>query len=151
MSLKPVDDRIVRFIDKHHVLNLATCKNSIPYCANCFYVYLREENMFVFSSDMDTRHAQEAIQNNIVAGSVVLETKKPGLIQGLQIQGRMERINEENKKKARKAYFKRFPYAQVMDVELWTLHVGFFKLTDNRLGFGKKIIWQDESFIKSVT
>jgi uncharacterized protein YhbP (UPF0306 family) len=32
-----------------------------------------------------------------------------------------------------------------MQPKLWQIKVSYFKLTDNRLGFGKKIIWQDSS------
>jgi uncharacterized protein YhbP (UPF0306 family) len=39
-------------------------------------------------------------------------------------------------------YIKEFPYAAVADLELWRLEADFMKLTDNTLGFGKKLIWQ---------
>ena len=43
----------------------------------------------------------------------------------------------------KKNYFKAFPYALAMNPKLWQIRVDFFKLTDNTLGFGKKIIWQE--------
>ena len=35
----------------------------------------------------------------------------------------------------------RFPVAALMDTRLWILKLTHIKMTDNRLGFGKKIIW----------
>ena len=55
-----MDERFVKFIKKHHVLTLATVNGEgMPYVANCFYAYDRKRNLFVFTSDMATRHAQE--------------------------------------------------------------------------------------------
>ena len=39
-------------------------------------------------------------------------------------------------------YIKRFPYTAIADLTLWRLEADFMKLTDNTLGFGKKLIWQ---------
>ena len=49
-------------------------------------------------------------------------------------------------KELKKLYFKAFPYALALSPKLWQIKVNYFKMTDNRLGFGKKIIWQDSSF-----
>jgi uncharacterized protein YhbP (UPF0306 family) len=44
--------------------------------------------------------------------------------------------------KLKKAYLKRFPYAIFANTNLWILKINYLKMTDNRLGFGKKLIWQ---------
>ena len=82
-----IDSRIIRFFRKHHVLTIATTVGNEPWCANCFYVYLEEENALVFTTDGDTRHGKEFIKNPMVAGSVVLETMVIGKIRGIQFQG----------------------------------------------------------------
>ncbi len=74
MTANKLDNKVVRFIKQHHVLTLATSKDNKSYCANCFYVYVEDENILVFTSDMDTKHAQDAIEQNYVSGSIVLET-----------------------------------------------------------------------------
>ena len=135
------DKKIIEFINEHHVLTLATSKNNQAYCANCFYTYLEDENAFVFTSDVDTKHVQDALAQNYVAASIVLETKTIGKIQGIQLTGSMFQPEEELKKKAKKAYLKSFPYAALMKTNLWILKPGFIKMTHNRLGFGKKLIW----------
>ncbi len=47
--------------------------------------------------------------------------------------------------KARWAYLKRFPLAVLMDTHLWVVKLTFIKMTDNRLGFGKKIVWTHDT------
>ena len=137
-----VDEPIVAFIKKHHVLTLATLHSGSdqPYVANCFYAYDKERNIFIFTSDDTTRHGSEMIDNPRVALSIVRETRIVGAIEGLQITGRAERGDEE----AKRRYIRRFPYAAVAPLTLWMVHPEMMKLTDNKLGFGKKLIWQSE-------
>ena len=136
------EERVSDFIKEHHVLTLATSKDNQAYCSNCFYTYLEDEASFIFSSDLDTRHIQEAIQNNKVAASILLETKTIGKIQGLQIIGILHEAKDDILKKAKKAYLKQFPYAILKSTKLWILECKYIKMTDNRLGFGKKLIWE---------
>jgi uncharacterized protein YhbP (UPF0306 family) len=142
--MKIPDKKIIEFIKEHHVLTLATSVNDIPYCANCFYVFLEEENLLVFSSDEETKHIQDVLQNDKVAGSVVLETSVVGKIQGIQFNGTLFLPGGELKTKAYKNYIKKYPFAQLMKTKLWTLELNFIKFTDNRLGFGKKLIWRKD-------
>jgi len=136
-----VDSRIIKFFRKHHVLSIATTVDNEPWCANCFYVYLEEENALVFTTDIDTRHGKEFIKNPNVAGSVVLETIVIGKIRGIQFQGIVSEPEVELLSKAKWAYLKKFPPAALMDTHLWIVSLTLIKMTDNRLGFGKKMIW----------
>lgn len=144
------DKKFAQFIRKHHVLTLATAtmrgesgKEDVePYCANMFYAYMLEENLFVFTSAEETRHVDDAMRNSLVAGSIVLESKVVGNLQGLQFQGFMSRVDSTNESAARRAYLLRFPYAAAMPLSMWVIKPTFMKLTDNRLGFGKKLIWR---------
>jgi len=138
--MQNIDKRILRFIHKHHVLTLATSVNQEPYCANMFYAYLESENVFVFTSEEKTRHIHDVLQNNKIAGSIVYETKIVGLIRGLQFQGTMFEPDKKLLQAAKRAYLFRFPYAVLSNSPLWVIRPTFLKYTDNRLGFGKKII-----------
>jgi hypothetical protein len=140
-----VDSRIIRFFRKHHVLTIATTVENEPWCANCFYVYLEEENALVFTTDPDTRHGKEFIKNPLVAGSVVLETLMIGKIRGIQFQGIISEPEDELLSKAKWAYLKKFPPAALMDTHLWVVKLTLIKITDNRLGFGKKIEWTHDA------
>lgn len=136
------EKRIVEFILEHHVLTLATVVDNNPWCANCFYTYIEDENCFVFTSDDETKHIRDVLNNRNVAGSVVLETNVVGKIQGVQFRGTLEKPADEIKKKVKKAYLKKFPFAALMNTSLWVLNLNYIKMTDNRLGFGKKLIWE---------
>jgi uncharacterized protein YhbP (UPF0306 family) len=142
--MKIPEKRIIEFINEHHVLTLATSIENNPWCANCFYIYLEEENCFVFTSDDNTKHVNDVLVNANVAGSVVLETNTVGKIQGIQFRGIMAVPENELARKAKKAYLKRFPFAVLMKTSLWVLHTKSIKMTDNRLGFGKKLIWEKD-------
>ncbi len=136
-----MDERFIKFIKKHHVLTLATVNGEgMPYVANCFYAFDAKRNLFVFTSDLATRHGAEMAANSSVALSIVLETRIVGRVQGLQVTGMALRGDDE----ARKCYIKRFPYAAAADLELWMVEPTMMKLTDNTLGFGKKLVWQSE-------
>ena len=136
-----VDKKIEDFIKKHHVLTLATAtEQGEPYCCNCFYAYDASSAAFIFTTDSTTHHGQMMLKNSHVAASIVLETRTVGKVQGLQICGTVRRGEEED----RMVYIKRFPYAAVAPLNIWVIEPDFMKLTDNTLGFGKKLIWQSE-------
>ncbi len=138
------DPKIITFLKKHHVLTLATMSGNQPWVANCFYAFMEEQMAFVFTSGYETRHIQEAILNKKVAGNVVLETGIIGKIQGIQFSGTLEPAEGEALVAAEKAYLKRFPFAALMDTTLWILPIEYVKMTDNRLGFGKKLEWMSK-------
>lgn len=141
---KPVDRRIHAFLEKHHVLTLATAAGGgAVYCSNLFYAWLADEHAFVFTSSAGTLHMRQIARNPRAGGSVVLETRTVGKVQGVQFTGYVADPSDELLSQARRAYLKRFPYAALSDLELRVLVVDFLKFTDNRLGFGKKLIWGD--------
>lgn len=136
-----LDERIIKFIKRHHVLTLATVNSEgMPYVANCFYAYDKRRNLLIFTSDETTRHGGEMSANGNVAVSIVLETRVVGRVEGLQITGIAERGDNE----AKLCYIKRFPYAAVAPLTLWMVRPTMMKLTDNTLGFGTKLIWRSE-------
>jgi len=141
MNKKSVNKPILEFIARHHVLTLATASDQGPWCASCFYVYLPDKNRFIFTTDTDTRHGREMLVNPMVAAAIALETGIIGRIRGLQLAGTAYLIDEQEFVDARKAYVHRFPIALAAHLSLWALTPDHMKLTDNRLGFGKKLIW----------
>jgi uncharacterized protein len=142
--MKTPDPKITTFLKKHHVLTLATVSGDQPWVANCFYAFDAEQMAFVFTSGYETRHIQEASINQKVAGNVVLETSIIGKIQGIQFSGTLIKPEGEALSLASSLYLRRFPFAAVMDTTLWILPIDFLKMTDNRLGFGKKLLWNRE-------
>ncbi len=137
-----IDEKLIRFIREHHVLTLATCANGQPYCCSCFYAYNEEQNIFVVKTNDNTRHNAEIEANPQIGASIVLETKEIGKIQGLQLTGRAVYYHGDQLGPARKTYLKQYPYAIASPGEYLAIEPDFMKLTDNRFGFGKKLIWR---------
>lgn len=141
-----IDQRILDFIGKHHVLTVACVtaeggEAAEAWCANAFYVFDEREEGFIITSEEKTRHAQLFLQNPKVAGTVVLETEEVGKIRGLQFTAAVRRCDGGLFDRCRLLYLKRFPYAVFKGGEVWFLRLDTLKYTDNRLGFGKKLLW----------
>ncbi len=131
-------EKIEVFLAKHHLLSLATSADNVPQSASLFYAYDAEKVAFVVASDTKTEHIQNVLANENVSGTVALETDEVGKIEGIQFRAKMRTITH----KEGALYFKAFPFAKVMNPQLWSIELEDIKLTDNRLGFGKKLYWQ---------
>ena len=137
-----IDQQVIHFLNEHHLLTLATSQNNKPYCCNLFYAYDQVRNQLIFSTETRTKHAQDFIRNTNVAGSIALETKEVSKIQGVQLLGTIQELKGERLKIAKEQYIKAFSYAANIDIHLWAMPLNFIKMTHNKLGFGKKLIWE---------
>ncbi len=137
------EERILKFIREHHIFTLAVSKENEPWCATCFYVFDEKLNRFIFTSDDDTRHIMDAVSsgNFRVSGAIALETRMVGKIRGIQFSGIMKKLEGDEKKPARKSYVEAFPIARLAPLTIWSLTPDYIKMTDNRLGFGTKLVW----------
>ena len=134
--------KIVTFIKNHHVLSLATHYEDELSVCTLFYVFNEEKNIFIVASSKETTHIKHILKNPQIAGNILLETKTVGEIKGLQLRGKCSELKE---KLLKLEYFKTFPYALALNPTLWKIEVEHFKLTDNTLGFGKKILWSTKN------
>ena len=139
-----IEKRVLTFIGEHHVFTLAVSRENRPWCASCYYVYLADLKLFVFTSDHETKHIADVVEtgNYFASGAIALETRMTGKIRGLQFAGLMRELEGNELKKAKKAYLSAFPIARLAKLHLWGLEPDIIKMTDNRLGFGKKVIWR---------
>ena len=134
-------EKIELFLVKHHLLSLATSAGNVPQSASLFYAYDAHKVAFVVASDSKTEHIKNVLANDNVSGTVALETDEVGKIEGVQFRATMRMITH----KEGELYFRAFPFAKVMNPQLWSIVLEDIKLTDNRLGFGKKFYWQREN------
>ena len=130
-------DKIERFLYEHHLLTLATSGERL-WCCSMFYAYDPQSVSFIVASNETTEHMENAMQNPHVAGTVALETKTVGKIQGIQFSGVIEKAEASSYP----LYYEAFPYARIMNPILWAIRLDEVKMTDNTLGFGKKISWK---------
>ncbi|MCD8212877.1 MAG: hypothetical protein LUC34_02290 [Campylobacter sp.] len=132
------DSRILKFINKMHLLSLCVIDEcGLPYPASCFYAFDELNLALIVAASSKTKHIKALKQNNNVAGTIALDTKIVGKIEGLQFRAKMIAADERE----RNLYFRRFFYAVAMKPEIWSIKLEWIKFTDNTLGFGKKIIW----------
>ena len=165
LPISPLDPKITAFLKKHHLLTLATTRDNTPWVAHCFYAFMEKEACLVFTTDDDTRHGMEMSENPKLAAGIAWETKVVGQVRGAQVSGRALKVERSNGRTversedvkqldlatfppfnlstaAKAAYLHRFPYAAAMKLNLWVLVIDTIKYTDNRMGFGKKLLWE---------
>ena len=59
----------------------------------------------------------------------------------MQLLGTISELNGKELETAKKLYVDNFPYAERMELHLWKMQLNFIKMTNNQIGFGKKLIW----------
>jgi uncharacterized protein len=140
-----LDKRISDYIQINKVFTLATSSDNNPWCALCYYAYQKENNLLIFKSDDGSRHIRELLSQPKVAGTIYKPATTPAKITGLQFTAEVIQADKILIKNLKTIYLKRFPFAAVIEAQLFVLQPDYCKMTDNRLGFGKKIIWQKEA------
>lgn len=113
-----------------------------PYCANCFYAFEEIGGWLVFKSDAATNHIRQAVENPIVAGTVIPDKLVKAKVQGVQFNGLFREASGSDLKRAEDVYYKRFPFARAFGGMMWIIELDELKMTDNTLGFGKKLLWK---------
>jgi uncharacterized protein YhbP (UPF0306 family) len=132
---------LIRYLKKQHVLSLCATDGEDMWSANCFYIFNETRMAFWLMTEPDTRHGQLMLANPRIAGTVNGQPKTVLLIKGVQYRGRIQLLSGEQETLARVAYQKRFPVAKKVSAPLWEITLDEVKMTDNALGFGKKIVW----------
>lgn len=135
---------LIRYLKKQHVLSLCCSAGNELWCANCYYVFDEARMAFWLMTEPDTRHGLLVSKNPHVAGTINGQPKTVLLIKGVQYRGRIRQLREEEAVEARHAYQRRFPMSRSVSAPLWEITLDELKMTDNALGFGKKIAWLRE-------
>lgn len=132
---------LIRYLKKQHVLSLCATDGKDMWSANCFYIFDQDSMALWLMTEPDTRHGQLMLANPRVVGTVNGQPKTVLLIKGVQYAGHIQLLSGERETLARLAYQKRFPVAKKVSAPLWEIQLDEVKMTDNALGFGKKIVW----------
>lgn len=140
-----MDEKILTYIKKNKVLTMATSVNHQPYCAICFYVFDAENNVLIFLSDQVTRHITESLKNKLVAGTITTKVTTVAKIQGIQFTGEFIHPTKEQEVHFYNKYYIKFPFAKAKPSPIWGIQLSSVKMTDNTLGFGKKLLWAKQS------
>lgn len=135
---------ISKFLSKQHLLALCAAADGDIWSANCFYVADISTMTLFFMSELKTLHGTLMHKNPHVVGTIAPQPKTIALIKGIQYRGEAFILTGEAETAARSLYCKDFPIAATMKAPVWALKLNQIKMTDNTLGFGKKLMWQRE-------
>lgn len=136
---------ICRFLGQQHVLTLCASADGDMWCANCFYVFDESSMSLCLMTETSTRHGAMMASNSRVVGTIAHQTRTVALIKGIQYQARAVLLQGDAQEQACVLYCRHFPVARAIKAPLWALELDEVKMTDNKLGFGKKLFWCRES------
>lgn len=137
-----IDERIVKFIEAASVLNFATSVKDAPYCASVYFAYEPTHHWFIFKSDPDTKHIEQALQNTAVAGTILPDKIDKLVVKGIQFTGTFMQPDSGTLDLAKSVYLKKYPIATIFRGDIWIVEVHKIKYTDNTPIVGKKILWE---------
>jgi uncharacterized protein YhbP (UPF0306 family) len=143
-----LDERVDALLQECSTLTLATGGSDGLWAADVFFAP-QGRSLLVFISSPNSRHARNAIASPAVAATVHAESGADWqAIRGLQIEGDVALIREDELAAAQAAYFRKFPFAagllkpdeavqsKTVGTRFYALRVRRMFLVDNRLGFG---------------
>lgn len=142
LSDEPIAQPLIDYLTSHHVLSVAGVDEQGVWAANCFYVWSHVDKGFVILSSLKTRHGQIMQDSPQICGTVATQEQTIAHLQGIQFTANAVLLADEAEKRARKLYYKVFPIARAKPAPIWLLEAQMLKMTNNRLGFGHKTIWQ---------
>jgi uncharacterized protein YhbP (UPF0306 family) len=140
--------RVEEFLDRHHVMTLATAGSGAPWAAAVFYV--RDGLRLYFVSSPRSRHAQDLAANPRVAAAIQGECQGWTEIEGVQLEGRVAPVDDAELPRVRALYGARFPFlgnagevppailAALARVRWYELVPEALYLLDNSRGFGHR-------------
>ena len=144
-------NEISGFIKENKLATVCCTISDNPYCFNCFYSFLEEENCIVFKSTPGAKHCDILDKNNKVAGTIVSGKTDLSKLQGIQFEGIIFKESSIYKLKAAASYYFKFPFALAMPGELWVIELQSIKFTNHAKGFGHKSYWQKKAVKKDLS
>lgn len=140
-----MDESITKFIKKQTCANICCVdEKGSPYCFTCFYSFNSNEGLIFIKSPLDTHHSKLIFDNPNIAGTILPDKLNVLKVMGIQFEGIVLSQDHLLSKNASSHYHKKYPFALAMPGEIWTVQVNKIKMTDSRLGLGKKLTWSRE-------
>ncbi len=90
----------------------------------------------------NSHHSQLMIKNKNIAGTIAPQPENIMDIKGIQFKGSIEKITNKEAEISAVHYYHKFPSAKFISAPIWKIKITMIKMTDNSLGFGKKLFWQ---------
>jgi uncharacterized protein len=141
-------DAVAEYLERHHVMTLATVGGDGPWAAAVFYV--NERGTLYFLSSPSSRHCRNLALDPRCAATIHEDVGDWTKIKGVQLEGRVNEIDGDELVHARQRYGAKFPVvgrlasapaaivealAKVRWYRLQSEHMHFI---DNSQGFGHR-------------
>jgi len=149
-----VSDKVRKYITEHDTMCLASSYRGRAWASPLFYQVDSELRLY-FISDPNTRHIQNALNNSGVAVSIFDQKQAWQSIQGVQIEGHLATVSDENRLHVESLYCEKFPFInkllettdnddakrvkeQFLASKFYVVTPDFVRFIDNARGFGFK-------------
>jgi uncharacterized protein YhbP (UPF0306 family) len=104
---QPVPRGLAEYLDRHHVMTLATCGPDGPWAAAVFYV--SDGATLVFLSSPTSRHCRNLAQDPRCAATIQPDCSDWAQVKGVQLEGRVSELRGDDAVRARQHYGNKFP------------------------------------------
>jgi len=139
---------VADYLDRHHVMTLATCGADGPWAAAVFYV--NAGSTLFFLSSPASRHCRNLAEDPRCAGTIQEDYSGWLQIKGVQLEGRVRELHGDESRLARQRYGDKFPVvgglatapaaivAALAKVRWYCLQAERLHFIDNSRGFGHR-------------
>ena len=144
----PLPQGVVDYLDRHHVMTLATVGTDGPWAAAVFYVGVGDSLFFL--SSPSSRHCRNLALDPRCAATIQEDYSDWAKIKGVQLEGRATELRGEEEDRARQRYGLKFPLVgrlagapaaialALAKVRWYRLQAERMHFIDNSQGFGHR-------------
>ena len=130
-----VNEQAIQYLKSHHVMTLATVDPKGVWAAALFYA--SQEFDLIFLSAEHTRHAQNVSVSPKVSATIQENYWGWSQIKGIQLEGIVYKLLDEQRQEAIDVYLARFPFIQTSGSKIQKAfdQVSWYRLTPEKLYF----------------
>lgn len=141
-----MDNNIIEFLEKQTCASICCLdEDNRPWCFSCFFIFNPGEGLLYFKSSPGANHSSMMKKVPLIAGTVLPDKLNKLRTQGIQFDGVVLDSMDRLTLGASQYYHKKNPLALAIPGDVWTIQVNRIKMTDSKMGFGKKIVWSRQS------
>ena len=150
--MNTINDSIIYFLERQTSATICcTDETGNPYCFSCYYVFNQENALLYFKSSAHAHHVGLLADNRVIAGTILPDKLNKLITKGIQLLGVVVPPFHHLSNESFLIYHKKHPMALVIAGEVFTIRLDCVKMTDSKLGFGKKICWKRVEKILNAT
>lgn len=135
---KALPPHVADYLAGHNVMTLATLGADGPWAAAVFYAW--DAGSLIFLSSPDSRHGRNLAADPRCAATVQEDYGDWAAIKGIQLEGRVRRLEGDEARRAQQAYAEKFPLVSPLAkvppaIAAALARIAWFRLEPARLHF----------------